>query len=349
MLFAHREHLWNHELSALSPVSAADLDFDTLLRSDLGAADVRAIVVVSGASPEAALRGAENAALALRGQVAARVIAHFDSPADYLPSMLTQERRRAGLPAPAALEENLRQATRGLSVRADRLEPFLEDVEAARHGPLVSARDLKGTTLEAGLESMLLHQQDRWSALLPLHPVAAGADIDLARIAAVLPADARVLDLKRESDALYGRYLHEAVMLSLAGLAALALLLLVVLRSLQRVLRVLAPLILSVLCIAALLVLAGVQLTILHLVGMLLIVAVGSNYALFFDRQRHDGPTSAALTLASLAVANAGTVIGFGLLSFSQVPVLVALGSSVAPGAFLALLFAALLAPAHHA
>ena len=34
--------------------------------------------------------------------------------------------------------------------------------------------------------------------------------------------------------------------------------------------------------------LAGVQLTILHLVGMLLIVAVGSNYALFFDRQRHE-------------------------------------------------------------
>ena len=30
---------------------------------------------------------------------------------------------------------------------------------------------------------------------------------------------------------------------------------------------------------------SGVQLTILHLVGMLLIVAVGSNYALFFDRQ----------------------------------------------------------------
>jgi predicted exporter len=36
-------------------------------------------------------------------------------------------------------------------------------------------------------------------------------------------------------------------------------------------------------------------------------------------------------------------VIGFGLLSFSQVPVLVALGTTVAPGAFLALLFSALL------
>jgi predicted exporter len=74
----------------------------------------------------------------------------------------------------------------------------------------------------------------------------------------------------------------------------------------------------------------------------LLIVAVGSNYALFFDRQSHAGESgSEALTLASLIIANASTVIGFGLLSFSQVPVLVALGTTVAPGAFLALLFAA--------
>jgi predicted exporter len=87
-----------------------------------------------------------------------------------------------------------------------------------------------------------------------------------------------------------------------------------------------------------------VQLTILHLVGMLLIVAIGSNYALFFDRQgRSSQPDSQPLTLASLVIANASTVIGFGLLSFSQVPVLVALGSTVAPGAFLALIFAAVL------
>ena len=54
-------------------------------------------------------------------------------------------------------------------------------------------------------------------------------------------------------------------------------------------------------------------------------------------------PLTAWLTLASLLIANVSTVIGFGLLSFSQVPVLVALGTTVAPGAFLALLFSALL------
>jgi predicted exporter len=88
--------------------------------------------------------------------------------------------------------------------------------------------------------------------------------------------------------------------------------------------------------------LCGVELTILHLVGMLLIVAVGSNYALFFDR-REAGDRSGPLTLASLALANLCTVIGFGLLAFSGVPVLEALGTTVAPGAFLALLYAALL------
>ena len=105
-----------------------------------------------------------------------------------------------------------------------------------------------------------------------------------------------------------------------------------------------AELVLAVLSVAAGLVSCGVQLTILHLVGMLLIVAVGSNYALFFDRQG-TGASDAepSLTLSSLAIANLSTVIGFGLLSFSQVPVLEALGTTVAPGTFLALIFAALM------
>jgi predicted exporter len=138
--------------------------------------------------------------------------------------------------------------------------------------------------------------------------------------------------------------LSEAIRLSLAGIAAILVLLLIALRSPMRVARVMAPLVLAVLVVAAGLALRGVQLTILHLVGMLLIVAVGSNYALFFDRQASVHQAAGeSLTLASLVIANASTVIAFGLLSFSQVPVLVALGTTVAPGAFLALVFSAVL------
>jgi predicted exporter len=279
--------------------------------------------------------------------VDAKVIGGFESPTNYLPSMATQENRRGSLPNAAALRASLRVATNDLAVSYDRLQPFLEDADATRHAPLVTARDLAGTSLSVGFDALILHQKDRWNALLPLQNAGAGQAIDLPRIVGALSAEhvdaARVLDLKRESDALYGSYLQEAIHFSLAGFAALTVLLLVALRSPLRVLRVLAPLALAVLTVAAALAICGVRLSILHLVGMLLIVAVGSNYALFFDRQAHAGETdSEALTLASLLIANCSTVIGFGLLSFSQIPVLVALGTTVAPGAFLALLFAAI-------
>jgi predicted exporter len=158
------------------------------------------------------------------------------------------------------------------------------------------------------------------------------------------PVSARLLDLKAEADDLYTHYLEQAVSLSLVGLAAI-LILLVFTRSLARALRVVAPLALAVLTVAAGLAAAGQRLGILHIVGMLLIMAVGSNYALFFDRLAQHERADVPRTLASLAVANLATVIGFGVLAFSSVPVLAALGRTTAPGALLALLFSALLAP----
>jgi len=112
-----------------------------------------------------------------------------------------------------------------------------------------------------------------------------------------------------------------------------------------RVIRVVIPLALAVLTVTGGLIGMGRQLTILHVIGMLLIIAVGSNYALFFDRSANDAhPGSVPLTLASLLIANIATVVSFGILAFSTVPVLTALGSTVAPGALLALIFSALLA-----
>jgi predicted exporter len=347
VLYLDRESLWNRELSALSPISTAEQNYDAKLRADLGAADVRDLVIVSGPDMESILRGAEGAARALQSLVDEKVIGGFENPAAYLPSIVTQESRRSSLPSAADLRANLSRAVEGLPLRADRLQPFLEDVEATRHAALVTPRDLAGTSLSAGFDALILHQKDQWNALLPLRSAEAGGKIDLSRVVAALQHaqvdDARVLDVKQESDALYDNYLAEAIHFSLAGFVALTALLLIALRSPPRVVRVLAPLVLAVVTVAAGLSLAGVHLSILHLVGMLLIVAVGSNYALFFDRQANSEEAGdEALTLAALVIANTSTVIAFGLLSFSQVPVLVALGTTVAPGTFLALLFAAI-------
>ena len=158
--------------------------------------------------------------------------------------------------------------------------------------------------------------------------------------------------MDRQATDMFGQYLNEALVFSVAGVAGVVVLLALALRRPARVARVLLPLVGAVVIVMAAHVLAGTALTLLHLVGLLLIVAVGSNYALFFDQSF--GPTSAltkgalqrglsrtqAAALASLALANVSTMIGFGILAWSQVPVLHAIGATVGPGALLALLLA---------
>jgi len=120
-------------------------------------------------------------------------------------------------------------------------------------------------------------------------------------------------------------------------------LLLLSLRSARRAAEVLLPLAAAVVVTCALLSLGGRQLSMFHLVGLLLVVGVGSNYTLFFERETF-GRTDPERTLVSLALCNASTVIGFGLLSLARAPVLSAIGTTVALGALLSLLFAAILA-----
>lgn len=107
----------------------------------------------------------------------------------------------------------------------------------------------------------------------------------------------------------------------------------------SRLLAILAPLAASVVVTVAVLRFGGQTLSIFNLFGLLLVVAIGSNYCLFFDKQRDD-PGGLHRVLASLLLANLCTVVGFGVLAFSATPVLHGLGLPVAIGTFLSLIFA---------
>jgi predicted exporter len=349
VLAAHRETLWDAELASLNPIPAADRRLDAELRGALGAADARYMVVVRSTSEEGALEAAGGAARALDPLVAEGKLAAYDSPTAWLPSAATQRARLAALPDAATLRARLAKALQGLPVRAERLEPFVADVEKARGAPIVTRESLAGTALESVLDGMLFRDgEGRWTAIVALHAGTGGAlDTGAVREAVARSGvpGAAFIDLKGELDRLYAGYLHRALAMSALGLAAIVALLYAALRSLRRVAAVMAPLLAGVVVVAAAHALAGTRLSILHLVGLLLVVAVGSNYALFFDRLAWGRAQTAPRTLASLALANATTVASFGLLALSSIPVLHAIGSTVAAGAFATLAFAAALAP----
>jgi predicted exporter len=332
-----RGEIWSGELASLSPVSKTDQDLDERLRGDIGAPDPGHLLVVSAPDQDTALAAAEALEEPLRGLIDAGALAGYESPANYLPSEAAQRARQEALPGPDSLRAGLELASEGLPFRADVFEPFLKDAEAARNAPLLERTSLEGTSLLLRLDSLLVKSGDGWAAMLPLRGVG-----DPKALGEALRGKAVLLDLKSESDALYRTYRQEALMLALAGGVAIVALLAISLRSVRSLNGVVVPLAASVLITVALLTAAGQQLSIFHLVGLLLVVGVGSNYSLLFERPEPSGQLRER-TVSSVAVANLCTVIGFGTLSFSSIPVLHGIGMTVAVGAFLSLVFSAIL------
>lgn len=350
LLLWQHDKVWNRELSALSPVSAADQKLNAELSGDMGAPEMRYLLTLNAPDIEHALQATEKLEPALQKLVAQGVMTGFNTPASVLPSQATQTKRRAALPDTAHLQASLNDALHGMPIKAERLQGFIDDVAKARQAAPLNRESLNNTSSALLVDSLLVQRAKDVLVLLPLRAPAA-REIEASKVEQALadPSLPRTtfIDLRLESFSLYATYLREAAQLAGFGCLAIGILLWVFLRSGIRALRICAPLACSVLCVAAGLVICGTSLTILHLVGLLLVVAVGSNYALFFDQSTLQSDDAARRqTVVSLCVANLTTVSSFGVLACSKVPVLADLGLTVGPGAFLALVFSAALAPA---
>jgi len=334
MLWLNQNRLWEDDLGAMSPVPEPLKAADRELRRELGAPDVRYLLMVRGETRQAALEGAE----ALEGKLdelrRRGVIGGYDLATRYVPSLAEQKRRLQALPETPVLRANLEQALRGLPFRPGVFEPFVRDVEASRsRGPL-SAEDLRGTALGIKLETLVVRAGPEWAVLVPLSHVSD---------AAALGREVPLLDLKAESERLLAGYRLEALRLSALGMAAIVLALGIGLRQGRAVLQVALPVVLGLAITGAILQLAGERLTVFHLIAMLLVMGISLNYSLFFDRTAED-PGERRRTLFALLVTCATTLLTFGTVAWSSNPVLHAIGLTVSVGALMAFAASAALA-----
>jgi len=337
----HQGSFWEDELQSMNPVPRADQQRDQSLRQDMGAPDVRYIVIATAAREDDALRASERIDPALRALISEQRIDGFDGPHIYLPSTDVQRARQSAIPDNVALASNLARATADLPFKDDLFAPFLNDAAAARVQPLLSRAAMDGTALALKFDALLLRRRSDVVAMLPLRGV---TDIGVVneKVNALGLKDVLVLDLKTESDHLLSSYLREAQVLALLGSITITVLLGFALRSVRRVWDVVAPLGAAVIVTAALLTLGAQQLSVFNLFGLLLVVAIGSNYTLFFegeDLHAQNGPR----VVSSLVLANLCTVLAFGILSFSAIPVMHGIGVTVATGTALSLIFGAML------
>lgn len=168
---------------------------------------------------------------------------------------------------------------------------------------------------------------------------------DPARVAAAVAGreGVELLDLKTASESLVVAY-RERVLLALA-IAALLLAATVwaALRTPRRVARVLLPMALTTLVILAVLRACGVELTLFHLVALILAAGLGLDYALFFEHAG-DGLRDQLRTFHALIVCSLMTFLVFFLLALSSIPVLRAIGVTVTLGVGFNFLLALLIA-----
>jgi len=323
-----RVPLFENNLAALTPLPVELLRQDAELRKSLGAPDVRHLLVLRSGDEQSLLARGEQLMPALQQLVTAGAIQDFDLAARYLPSAATQRLRQSRLPDTEALRAMLDTATAGLPFKPGIFEAFIADVERARSAPLLNAADLDGTPLDLRVGSLLRRQGDQHIALVSLSGVARPEA--LAAFAAAQP-DVEWLDLKATSEQLMIEYRTRILYsLLIAGVLLLGVIV-VSLRAPGRVLRVLLPMLLTSLLVPAVLHLAGIPLSLFHLIALVLAAGLGLDYALFFEHAQEDAAEQRR-TLHALLVCAVSTLLVFALLATASIPVLRAIGLTVSLG-----------------
>jgi predicted exporter len=334
--------LWQVDLARLTPVSEEQKLLDQQLRSELGAPNVRDFLVVEGATEEEVLQRCEATMSRLDGAQKENALTGYDVVSRYLPSNRTQQQRRQSLPDRKDLENRLGVASKGLPFAAGLFAEFLDAVDQARSQPFIHRTSFQGTPVRMKIESLLFEWEGRWMAVVPLRGVADRATLKTA-IAGWDDPGVTYVDLKEESNQLMTAYRNRAMTLLGWGAIAIAFILAVVLKSPVLLLRVLLPTFCALLVVTAVLNLSGESLSLFHIATFLLVIGLGLDYALFFNRPEGT-EAERARTIYGVLVCGTTTILVFGVLAFSTIPVLHAIGMTAAYGSLCCLLFAGLVA-----
>ncbi|MGN2246645.1 MMPL family transporter [Frateuria sp. GZRR35] len=342
LLALGRGPFWQNDLAALTPLPTDLLQRDARLRAALGAPDVRYLLVLEASTPEAVLALSEKLEPKVDALVAGKAADAIELPSRYLPSAATQLARQHKLPHRATLEQALAQATDGLPFRRDLFAPFVADVETARSLPPLTPQAFAASPLGQRLAAMLVERDGHWLGLgtvSGVHDAAALATLAQGGSGAV-----RVLDLKGAAESLVVAYRTRILQALLVATILLVLTISLALRSLRRAWHVLAPMTLATFLVLAVERVAGVQVSLFHLVALILAGGLGLHYALFFERDTGDAAEQRR-TLHATLVCVLSALLVFGMLAWATIPVLRAIGLTVSLGVAFHFCLSILMAP----
>lgn len=326
VFYQNRTFPWQDDLAALSPMPDALREMDMELRAQAGANDARYLLTVTDPDRETVLQKTELLLAELNRLKQNNVLRGYDAASLYLPSVKTQEMRQEFLLEKSELQENIQQALKDKAFRENAFLPFLADVEKSRRRAPVTMENYIEGAIQWRLENLLYQVNGKWVSSIPLTGIN-----QIEPLQQVASGAVRLLDLKTATYERVADYRKSALRQLAWGGLAIVLLLAISLRDPRRIIRILMTLALAIAVDIAVLMLLGVRFSLFHLVALLLVTGIGLDYALFFTRPLNNTDEKLR-TLHAVLVCAGSTILVFGILALSQIPVLRAIGLTTAVG-----------------
>ena len=321
--------IWQDDIATLSPIPEELLQLDRELRTQLGGSEPNHLLVIRGDTPEALLQTSEAVRSHLRNDPEGFFLSGIELPSDYLPSQQQQLANQKALPDGDRLSKNLRQALQGTPFRAGAFDPFTTSMGESRTLPPLSYEAALETVLKPRLESLIREDPNGWLALIPLRD---NGDPDhIANYLETRLPEVEYMNLRRETSQLVGEFRQQILQRVALGSLLMLLLLWFGLRSLRNALTTLFPIALAILTTVGAIQLSGETLNLFHLISLMLVLGIGIDYSLFFGRRESQADDNLK-TLHALSICALSTTGVFAILASSSIPVLHAIGLTVAIG-----------------
>jgi len=321
--------IWSKNITDLSPIPEELKKLDKELRNSIGAPDVNHVFLLKDKDSELLLQRTEDLKNKLYPLIEDKIISNIYSAVDFIPSQKKQLLYQQQLPDISDLKGDLQSALTKLPFKKEFFNPFINDIEKSKKLTPLNVKQVLNTPLGQYLQQDLFFKNNEWFSIVRLSGVQSEPAL-LNWLTNNSKIQNYYLNLRQATSSLMSDYQQTALYRLLLGSFVIGLILLSV-RSKFRAAIILLPIILAVLLSVSIQVMLGTQLTLFHILALLLIVGIGLDYSLFFDRSW----TSTAdykHRLHGIFVSAASTLITFGILGFSDVPVLSALGQTVTFG-----------------
>lgn len=328
---------WSENLTDISPLPAEQIRVDELLRSKLGAPDSRYLILVQGDSANQVLLLQERLLPILIQAQRHDEIGTFQMASRYISSLDQQRKRQRLFPDTKTLRQNLAEAAADTPFKPGVFEPFVDQVVTSKTMQPLAWDAFRDIGLDLPLDELLHRTDSGWVGIVQLTAVNHPQNLE-RRLVEWQGDGVSFVDLKRETGAMVNQFRSETLSKIQWLLGVAVCILALALQSLQRLVRVMTPVLIAATVAASIPLLLGFQLTLFHLVSLLLVAGISLDYGLFFTRPVVDERESIA-TLHAVIVCAISTSVVFALLMFSAIPVLRAIGMVVTSGVIAALVF----------